>query len=187
VWRDDQRLAAASSLAVAAAFVGGALAPFSLWMRPVPAPVAAAAPDAADTPAIITAIECTPGAKVATGSAQGSIDAVSVAGVSMPAAKLASVKASERIELSGWIVASGATLAKSVCVFSDGHPIAMQGKYGIDRPDVAAALAKPEDRGAGLDVSFALAPGKHTVMIGVVEADGKTMHLLDSPIHIVSH
>jgi hypothetical protein len=186
VWRKDRNLAAASSLAVAAAFVGGALAPFSLWMRPAPAPVAAA-PAAAGVPAVAGAIVCTPGAKIAAGSAQGHIDAASVAGASVPVPDLTSVKPGQRVELSGWIVASGAALANGVCVISDGHPIAMQGKYGLDRPDVGAALGKPEDRGAGVDVAFALAPGSHTVQIGVVEADGKTIHLLDQPLHIVSH
>ena len=53
-------------------------------------------------------------------------------------------------------------------------------------PDVGAALAKPEDRGAGVDVTFTLPRGSHAVALGVVEADGKTIHLLDPPLHIVS-
>lgn len=183
VLRQDRRVAMATAVAVAGAFVVGALSPFSLWMRPAPQAAAVAVAVAVPPPKVVT---CPATAKVAGGNAQGHIDAASVGGAGVPVVSLTRVGRGQAVGLGGWIVASGATLANGVCVVVDGHPVPAKAIYGLDRPDVAAALAKPDDRTAGFDLTFTLPPGSHTVVIGAVEADGRTVHVLDTPLHIVS-
>ncbi len=184
VTRQDRRLATAAAVAVAGAFAVGALSPFSLWTHGAGAspttPVAAAAAPApqAPAPAAVRAVVCPPQVHIAGGGAMGHVDAEMAGGKAQPSGTAMQLAHGKLIQLGGWIVAAGATPATDFCVISDSHTVPANEQYGLDRPDVATALARPDDRATGFDATFTLPAGSHTIAIGVVEADGETVHLL---------
>ena len=101
----------------------------------------------------------------------GHIDSVTIGGASADISKTIDVRTSETVHVGGWSVSS-AGLASGLCVLVDGRRATFEGTYGVDRPDVATALGKPEDRGAGFDVALHLPKGRHVITIGPVQADG---------------
>ncbi len=193
VAKQDRKLATAAAAAVAGAFVVGALSPFSLWTRnagqtaaTAAAGTAAAPVAAAPAPAAVKAVICPSTAKIAGGSALGHIDAATEGATQLPTSGTLSVTRGGKVALGGWIVAAGNVPASAVCVVVDAHPVVAELQYGIDRPDVATALSKAEDRSVGFGATFVPPPGSHSVSIGVVEADGTTVHLLAPPLRITS-
>jgi hypothetical protein len=50
--------------------------------------------------------------------------------------------------------------------------------YGLARPDVAASLAQPADVASGFGASVRLPAGTHTLTVGAVETDGRTVDAL---------
>lgn len=176
VWGLDRRIAIATAVAVAAAFVLGAISPFALPSRTtmaVQAPVAPVAPVADTSRAVV----CPAGAVVGNKPAAGHLDDVAI-GSAAPAPPGPSIVISsdEPVHLGGWI-ALDAGPAAAICAIVDGQVATATIRYGITRPDVAAALGKSVDAPSGFQVMVALKPGTHVVNVGAVEADG---HAVDA-------
>jgi len=189
VWRNDRRLGTAVAVAIAGAFVGGALAPFSLWTHPPSAGLVAATSSTPVAPPIPASspreADCIAGASIGPGPALGHIDGAKVGSNQVPPETMKIIPHGEAVELSGWIANPDASLGGGVCVLADGRPIAAVEKYGLDRPDVGTALGKPEDRASGVDVIFNLSPGSHSVALGVVAPGGTVIHVLGPPLQVV--
>jgi hypothetical protein len=171
-WGYHRRFATATAFAVAAAFVLGAASPLSfsqrLGSRDTGAP---AAPAAVPHP-----IACAATVKVVATPGQGHIDSLKVAGAEVDLSKEIEVKAGAAARIGGWLLATNGP-AGGLCVLVDGRPVAFEGSYGVDRPDVATATGKPADRGAGFDVKLALPKGSHVITIGPVQPDGSVTPL----------
>lgn len=162
LWGFNRRVAVASAVAVAGAFALGAMSPFAL-PRPAAPPAAldVAAPQAAG--GATRAARCPAGARLGTATVQGNIDQVQGAGAA--------------VGLHGWIVGASGPAA-ALCAIVDGKIAQAAITYGVSRPDVAAALAQPADLPSGFGASVQLLPGTHTITIGAVEADGRTVDAL---------
>jgi hypothetical protein len=162
-----RRLATATAVAVAGAYLLGAASPFSLAQRGASEPPAAPAV-AAKAPA---PIGCPANAKLVAAPGQGHIDTLSTAGTQANPDAVVQVSRDATLRLTGWVVSTGGP-ATSLCVVLDGRPVAFEGDYGFDRPDVAAAVGKPEDRSSGFDVRLRVPPGNHALTVGAVQPDG---------------
>ena len=158
----------------------GAISPFALPNRheivadlPVAAaPAAAPAAPAADTS---RAVVCPAGAVFSSKSTPGHLDNVALGpGAAVAPATTVVVPDGVTLQLGGWIVLPAGP-ARTICAIVDGHPTAAVLKYGIARPDVAAALSQPADGPSGFLVTLHLKPGPHKVTVGAVEADGHTV------------
>lgn len=164
-WGYHRRLATVTAFAVAAAFALGSLSPLSLARRGTPSgpPVVAAA--------VPVAIACPQAAKLTSVAGAGHLDSVTIGGASADVTKPIEARADDTVHVGGWSLSS-AGLATGLCVLVDGRRVTFDGTYGVDRPDVATALGKPEDRGAGFDVALRLPKGTHVISVGPVQADG---------------
>jgi hypothetical protein len=164
-WGYHRRLATATAFAVAAAFVLGSFSPFSLRQRggPPPPPVAAVP--------VRVPIACPPSAKQTAAPGSGHIDTFVIGGANADMTHPIDLHPNETFHVGGWVL-SAAGLATGLCVLVDGRPVPFVGTYGVDRPDVAAVVGKPEDRGAGFDVALHLPAGTHVVTLGPVQPDG---------------
>jgi len=89
-----------------------------------------------------------------------------------PIGPTAIVRRSERVRLSGWILdARTHRPGESMYVDIDGVQ-RIVGRYGMARPDVAAAFHDPRAAAAGFTLDFpasVLALGSHGVRLGVVD------------------
>jgi len=175
-WGFHRRFAAATAVAVAGAFALGAISPFALPSRTstvadAPTPAAPAAPVVDTSHSAV----CPRGGVVVAKTTSGHLDSVAVGatGAAAPGASL-DVPAGTSIQLGGWIALDAGPPA-TICAIVDGHAVAATTRYGITRPDVAAALGKPADVASGFLVTMRLPHGSHTVNIGAVEADGHTV------------
>ena len=175
-WGFHRRFAVATAVAVAAAFALGAISPFALPSRTsivagAPAPAAPVAPVVDRSHSVV----CPPGAALVAKMTSGHLDTVAVGATAVtPTAAQLDVPAGTSIQLGGWIVLDAGPAA-TICAIVDGHAVAATTRYGITRPDVAAALGKPADAASGFNVTIRLPHGSHTVNIGAVEADGHTV------------
>lgn len=183
VFRLQRNLAVPAAVAVAGAFALGAISPFALPSRsateaqaPAAAPAAPAAP-VADASHPVT---CPASANVVAKTTPGHMDAVAV-GSAAPAAPGASVDvpAGTTFQLGGWIVLASGPPAR-ICAIVDGRAVATTSRYGYSRPDVAAALGKPADAPSGFLVTMSLPKGVHTVNVGAVEADARTVDVMQN-------
>lgn len=172
-WGLQPRLAAATAVAVAGAFALGAISPFALPSRGVVIEQSAAPPvPVADTSHSVT---CPAGVTVANATAPGHLDSVSVGGAApgVPGAVI-EVPAGTPIRLDGWIVLPAGPPAM-ICALVDGRPAASTTRYGATRSDVAVALGKPADAPSGFVVTLSVPAGLHSVSVGAVEPDGRTI------------
>ena len=178
-WGFHRRFAPATAVAVAGAFALGAISPFALPSRSTltgqaAAPAAAPAPPVADTS---HRVACPQGATVAKATAPGHLDDVAVGGGAAAApAPVVLVAPGSELQLSGWIVLDAGPAA-AICAVADGRVVPATLRYGITRPDVAAALAKPGDAPSGFVVSLRLPKGRHAVYVGAVAPDGHSVDL----------
>ena len=181
----DRRLAVATAVAVAGAFALGSISPFALPSRqgeiaeaPPPPPAAAPPPNTAH------AVTCPAKAVVGDKVSQGHVDAVAV-GAAAPGAPLPTINVPARspITFTGWIVLASGAPAK-ICAIVDGQTSSARMDYGAPRPDVAAALGKAADVESGFAVTLDFAPGTHTVVVGAVEPDGRTVDPMNEPLNV---
>lgn len=175
-WGFHRRFATVTAFAVAAAFVLGTAMPWSLSQR-ISGPVPVVAPAGAPHP-----IGCPGAVKVAASPGQGHIDVVFVGGKQLDVSKPIAAPRGAVIRFNGWVVATNGP-ATALCVLVDHRPVTFEGSYGLDRPDVATAVGKPEDRAAGFDLSLHLAPGSHVVTLGPVQSDG-SLTLIAQPLQV---
>jgi hypothetical protein len=180
IFRLQRNLAVPVAVAVAGAFALGAISPFALPSRSAivaEAPAAAPAAPVADTSHAVT---CPKPATVVAKAAPGHLDAVAV-GSAAPAAPGASldVPAGTLFQLGGWIVLTGGPPVM-ICAIVDGRAVAATTRYGYSRPDVAVALGKPADAPSGFLVTMSVPKGVHTVSVGAVEADARTVDVMQN-------
>jgi hypothetical protein len=180
-WGFHRQVAVVTAFAAAAAFALGATSPFSVWKREQARTMPVAVAPAAAPRAGPHAIACPAGAKVEAGAGVGHIDEVIVGTKPAKAALPIDAPAGVPLRLRGWVVADAGP-AQAVCVLVDGNPSPSAVQYGVGRPDVAAALAKPEDRDSGFAAELRLAPGAHTIALGA--ADAGAVHLLEQTISV---
>lgn len=86
------------------------------------------------------------------------------------------------IRLQGWIaLASGP--AKALCAIVDGHVAGAKIIYNQRRDDVAKATGIPEDAASGFSMTVPLrvATGGHTISLGAVAVDGRTVEPINVP------
>jgi hypothetical protein len=185
-WGFDRRVAVATAVAVAGAFVLGAMSPFVLGQfASTPAPTAAVAPPA--PPAIantVRSVHCPANARVGSAIALGNNDTITVgAGTGVGNAGVIAVPAGAIFHMGGWTALKSGP-SGTICATVDGHPVEAVLTYSISRPDVAAALAQPSDVLSGFGAALRLPAGKHSVDVGAVEADGKTIELIRLPVTV---
>lgn len=192
LWRRDAKFARWCALAIAGAFALGSGSPFVIgtlaWAIPqsapppgvVPTSSAAAAPAAASVAPFAAlpagAVRCPVGRTVPPGSARGHLDTVTIDDVATTLNGTIDVPASKPVRLAGWAIA-GKAPDRAACVVVDGSVVPSAGTYGLDRPDVAAALNAPGALKSGFNQTVIFTAGAHHVGVAVLDARGATIAL----------
>jgi hypothetical protein len=180
----DRRIAVLTAVAVAVAYALGATGPLVLTDTggATSSPAVVAAP--ATAPRVVA---CPRDAVVSTHAATGHIDTATVGdepAVTSPAT--ADVPAGVDLHLTGWAsLASGPGMA--LCVIEDGRAVTGIATYGVFRPDVATATNVSANSGAGFAIAIKPPAGRHVLMIGVVELDGRTVDRVPGELDVAVH
>lgn len=174
-FRFHRKLARATAFAVAGAFALGAVSPIALPSR---------SGSAAPLPVTETShvVSCPPNAVISAKPAMGHIDSAfagNAAGSAAPPTLV--VVANAVFHVGGWL-ALDTGLPAQVCAIVDNHVASAVVNYGIARADVAAALGKPAAAASGFALTLAVSQGTHTLDIGAVDPDGRTVHPISSSI-----
>lgn len=89
------------------------------------------------------------------------------------------IKGGAPITLSGWAVDNAAANVAGGVILAVDETMTFPADYGIDRPDITAALKSPVFQRSGFSVTIppnALAVGKHTLTIKIVTTDRKSYY-----------
>ncbi len=107
------------------------------------------------------------------------IDSINEVALQTPPPMPIRIKGDAPITLTGWAVDDTAGNVAGGVFASVDDAMAFPADYGIDRPDVAAALKNPVAQKSGFSVTIppnALAIGRHTLTIKIVTTDRKSYY-----------
>ncbi len=169
-------------------FIAGFAASVTLYAAPAAVPVVAVASPPQD-------IQIGPDSAVIerlprlNGSAAGFIDEVFVRKSTVAPfepADLSDVPVTSRLEVRGWACNSHFLPGTAMFVIADGaRRLDLPRAYGLDRRDVARALANPSLQNVGyvFDVpAHTFKPGRHELQIALVSVDGAGFYTLPKPL-----
>lgn len=114
-----------------------------------------------------------------TGDTYFFIDSVNETSLQTPPPMPIKIKGGAPIMLSGWAVDNAAANVAGGVILSVDEMMTFPADYGIDRPDITAALKSPVFQKSGFTVTIppnALAVGKHTLTIKIVTTDRKSYY-----------
>jgi hypothetical protein len=181
LWVRDARTAGLTAISVAAAFALGSWSPFVLHRAgpaaPVPAPAGVAAEPAAPPD---TRSACRVGTAASGARAHGHLDTVTVNGDAAAIHDTIDVPANSPVQIAGWVLTAGNAPARAACLVVDGAVAQSTGIYGLDRPDVAAAMRTSAALKSGFNENIAFGPGTHRLTLAALNDAGSVIAVPDA-------
>jgi hypothetical protein len=107
------------------------------------------------------------------------VDSVNETSFQPPPPMPIKIKGGAPITLSGWAVDNATANVAGGVILAVDETMTFPANYGIDRPDITAALKSPVFQRSGFSVTIppnALAVGKHTLTIKIVTTDRKSYY-----------
>ncbi len=170
VARLSWRIAGSAAAAVAISYFLGATGPLA-W-KSAAETESAILPTPASVPQVFA---CPANAIVASQSGSGFIDTVGVgAAPAGPKLNTFAVPVGTELHLRGWASLKTGP-GTTICAIDNGRKVAGPVSYGLYRPDVAAAMGIPADNATGFSITLKPTAGKHIVVVGAVESDGRSI------------
>ncbi len=186
-WSADRVRSSAAAVAVACAFVLGALTVRGLSaVRDAPPPSAAAAADTSKQVDCPAGLAVAPTTAIGEHGAPGNIDGVAAGSAAPGPAAPLRIPAGTVVRLVGW---GGLPTGPSnaICAVVDGKAVPGPARYFGMRSDVATAVHNRDFAESGFDVPVRLGPGVHEVTVGFVTIDGHAVEPLKQSVRVTVH
>jgi hypothetical protein len=176
--------------AVVAVLIGGLIVAAthrSATLPPVATANSAAAPPPGAPPAAVPTVALAALSKAA-GATYYFIAGLNTTSLLTPPPMPITVASGQPVTLSGWAVDTTAGGAAGGALFALDETTTFQATYGLDRPDVAAALKSATYEKSGFVATLpasALTPGLHAITIKIITADGRSYYAPSDAVTII--